>query len=123
MTIADLNISDAEITSLQEVLETVGHPDAITTTITEQAQRVEDYSSRYAVPTGTKTRLTRVLVLYELYTLAGQQSASRKEAFDLAIQELRDIRDGKMYLAAVDTTYPAPAGKWGSETRYQDEED
>jgi hypothetical protein len=117
MTLDDLHLSDDELTQLSEALQTAGHPMAIEAVIAEQQQRVENYIAGYTVPALTYTRLTRALVLWELYSLVGQGSEVRRKAFEDTVQELKDINQGKTNLPKLNSTTDTQGGNWGSATK------
>lgn len=115
------DISQEELDGIAKELVTVGDPEPIATMIAEQAQKVEDFTLRYNVPELRLHRLIRPLVLWELYKRLGAIPEKRQTAYDEAMKELREIRDGKFPDLAIEE--PAPAGlpgstgDWGSEER------
>jgi len=115
------DISQEELDGIAKELVTGGDPGPIATAITEQTQKVEDYTLRYAVPADRFNRLLRPLVLWELYKRLGEIPKKRQTAYDEAMKELRDIRDGKFPALALED--PAPEGlpegqgNWGSATK------
>jgi len=52
-TIGDLNIAAEELQQIQTRLVTLRNPSALATVMTEQEQRVTDYTAAYSVPTST----------------------------------------------------------------------
>lgn len=107
-----VDISQKELDGIAKTLVNQGDPDPITTTITEQVQKVEDYTLRWNVPETRHKRLTRALVLYELYARLQTIPEKRKLKYEEAMKELKDIRDGKFPDLAIED--PAPAGLPGS---------
>lgn len=116
MTLDDLHLSDDELTQLSEALQTAAHPAAIEAVIAEQQEKVENYVAGLTVPALTYTRLTRALVLWELYSLIGQTSEVRRKAFEDAMAELKDIAGGKTNLDRTGSTTITQGGRWGSKT-------
>jgi len=122
---ADLltDISQEELDGIAKELaeEQPGDPDPIGTTISEQVQKVEDYTLRYDMPELRIKRLVRALVLYELYARLQSIPEKRKDKYEEAMKELRDIRDGKFKDLAVEEPPPAGLssgqGNWGSKKK------
>jgi hypothetical protein len=121
---ADLrvDISKEELDGIAKELVETGDPEPIATTIVEQIQKVEDYTLRYSVPVTQAKRLVRALVLFELYSRLGSIPAKRKDKYEEAMQELRDIRDGKFPDLAIEDPPPTglnqTGGRWGSNKRF-----
>jgi hypothetical protein len=115
------DISQEELDGIAKELVTVGDPEPIATMIAEQVQKVEDFTLRYDVPELRLNRLIRPLVLWELYKRLGAIPEKRQTAYDEAMKELREIRDGKFPDLAIEE--PAPEGSpgstgaWGSDCR------
>ncbi len=111
-----LNVSQAELDDLTSALANTAAPDAFVNALPEGEAMVRDWTSRYIVPDAVLQRLWRPIVLFNLYTLAGTVSATRQKAYDNAIAELKDIRDGKF------KQYPpadvAPAGDTANPAAY-----
>ena len=120
---ADLlaDISQEELDGIAKSLVSEGDPEPIATTIAEQVQKVEDYTLRFNVPELRVKRLVRALVLYELYSRLGSLPAKRKDKYEEAMKELRDIRDGKFKDLAIEDPPPAglptSQGAWGSKRK------
>ncbi|HMJ91681.1 MAG TPA: hypothetical protein VK530_17800 [Candidatus Acidoferrum sp.] len=96
----NLSIGDAELTEIQEALENLGQRDAVENAVVARDRYVRDQTARYIVPEDTLMRLWSAYVLFDLYTLlTGEMPANRKIAYDEAVKEMREIRDG-------DSTYP-----------------
>lgn len=115
------DISRKELDGLAKKLVELGDPDPITVTITEQRQKVDDYTRRFDLPPDREKRLIRALALFELMARLGAIPEKRQTKYDEAMKELRDIRDGKFPdLLRKD---PAPAGlsdvrgRFGSQPR------
>lgn len=117
------DISREELDGIAGELVQQGDPDPVTTTLAEQAQKVEDYTLRYNVPEARFKRLGRALVLWELYARLGEIPKKRQLKYEEAMKELKDIRDGKFPDLALED--PAPEGLpdsqsgWGSKTRFE----
>src|SRR5690606_7336650 len=96
-------------------------PEPIETIIAEQIQKVEDYTLRYDLPELRQFRLVRALVLYELYARLGSIPQKRKDKYEEAMKELRDIRDGKFPDLALEDPppdgLPEGQGQWGSKRK------
>jgi hypothetical protein len=113
------DISQEELDGIGKELVELGGENPIEATIAEQVQKVEDYTLRWAVPELRLKRLTRPLVLWELYKRLGAIPDKRQTAYDEAMKELKEIRDGKFPDLAIQD--PAPDGSpgstaaWGSE--------
>lgn len=117
------DISNKELTALTTRLVEVGSDARVETTIPEAVQRVEDYTARYVVPDGVLKRLCRALVLWEIYKPLASIPEKRRQAYDDAMRELREIRDGKFASVYPSRDIdPAPAasgkGRWGSEAKF-----
>jgi hypothetical protein len=104
---SDLNISQAELDSITAALANSGVPDPIGNVISEQVQKVEDYTLKFKITDVRQKRLVRPLVLFQLYSLLGQVSAALQRDYDGAMKELEDIRDGKFPDLALDSPPPA----------------
>ncbi len=113
---SDLHVSQDEQDKITAALANATVTDPLQNTIDEEVQTVTDFTSRYTLANERHQRLVRALVLYKLYSLIGDVSKARSDDFDNAMQELRDIRDGKFpELTLADSV--AAAGAWGSQTR------
>lgn len=112
-----VDISQKELDGIAKKLVNEGDPEPIATTITEQVGKVEDYTLRYDVPDLRHKRLTRALVLYELFARLGGIPKDREKKYEEAMKELRDIRDGKFPDLAIEDPapegLPSTSGKWG----------
>jgi hypothetical protein len=116
-----VDISQEELDGIAKELVEMGHPDPVEFTIGEQLQKVTDYTVRYELPEERLNRLTRALVLFELYARLQSIPEKRQLKYDEAMKELKDIRDGKFPdLPLADPTpdgSAASSGAWGSDCR------
>jgi hypothetical protein len=112
---SDLHLSQDDIDALKTSLENAGVADPIPTTVTEQMARVDDYTNRYVLSDSRYKRLCRALVIYQLFLLVGPVPANHQAAYDEAMKELADIRDGKFPDLAVEepTDLAAGTAAWG----------
>lgn len=113
---SDLHISQDEQDKITAALANAIVTDPIQNTIEEEVQTVADYTTRYTLPGQRQQRLVRALVLHKLYSLLGDVSKARADDFENAMQELKDIRDGK-FPELAQSGSAAAVGAWGSQTR------
>lgn len=119
---SDLLISDTRITQITNALRNTTITDPISVEITRQIDKVDSYTSQYVLAANRYKRLVRALVMYELYATGslGTPPADIKPAYEAAMKELEDIRDGKfddLELADPADTGVGEGGNWGSETK------
>jgi hypothetical protein len=119
-----VDISDRELTAITTKLVEMGDPDPIAATIAEQQARMERYIHRYVVDDNWQKTMLRALVLWKLQFRLGNVSERRQKAFDDALKELIQIRDGKFKDLPLKDPQPedsgAGQGRSGSRTPYQD---
>lgn len=117
-----VDIGREELEGIARELVEQGDPEPIARTIEEQVQKVEDYTLRYEVPELRGKRLVRALVLFELYARLGTIPEKRREKYEEAMKELRDIRDGKFKDLKIEDPpppdMPVGGGEWGSEEKF-----
>lgn len=117
-----VDISQEELDGIAKEAVEIGQPDLIAVTIAEQVQKVEDYTLRFNVPDLRMKRLTRALVLFELYARLQSIPEKRETKYKEAMQELREIRDGKFPDLAIEEPPPAgmpsAQGAWGSKPKF-----
>lgn len=118
-----LGISADELNQIADALVGMGQPDSIITACAARDRHVRDTTAKYIVPEPTLQRLWGPLVVWDLYTLLpGEIPNNRQKAYDEAMAELKDIRDGKypQYpLATVQPTgFAQSAAKWGGEKQF-----
>ena len=77
-----VDICQEELDGIATELVAQGDPEPVAHTIAEQVQKVEDYTLRYDVPDLRLKRLTRALVLFELYTRLGSIPPKRQTKYD-----------------------------------------
>ena len=120
-TAADLAVSQEFLDEVTVALQSTGLDTPIQTILDECSGMVSDYTARYTLEDSRYRRLVRALALEKLHQLLNAVPDGIKKAADDALQELRDIRDGKFptLLAAEDPGIPIqPArGDWGSATK------
>ena len=120
LTKTDLLLKDDELAQLTEALENLGIADPIAQKAAEVAQLFAQYTARYIIGEENAKRLQRPIIIYELYALIGAASRTIEASKDAALQELKDIRDGKfpgLELAESQPEHVAGAGAWGSKTQ------
>jgi hypothetical protein len=112
------DISQKELDGIAKKLVEQGDPQPISVTIAEQLRKVEDYAKRWKLEEERWKRLTRALVLFELYSRVGSIPEKRKLKYEEAMKELREIRDGKFPDLAEEAPapegLPSGRGRWGS---------
>lgn len=118
MTVHDLLIPDAELSQLTTALANAGVVQPLDDIVAWAAQVVADHTIGYTLSTIRIQGFVRDLTIWRAYTLAGAVSENQTKAYEAAMRELRDIRDGKFPLPpATVATPPANAGNWGSHTK------
>jgi hypothetical protein len=119
LTAEDLLLPTAELDALNAALTNSAATDPIEWAVSEAQQTVKDFTAHYLIPETRQKRLVRALAIHELYRLAGPIPENHAKAYDAAMAELRDIRDGKFTDLAASITTPSPRspGNWGSQTR------
>ena len=118
------DISEKELAGIADKLVLIGDPDPVPTIIGEQQARMERYIHFYIVDDAWQKRLLRALVLWEVYKRLGSIPPKRQTAYDDALSELKQIRDGKFKTIPLKDPQPddvnAGRGASGSMTPYQD---
>jgi len=118
---SDLNLPQDEIDKLKAGLVNFGQANAFIHAIAEAEAKVRDWSSRFVVPTETLRRLWRPIVIYQVYVLVDDLSKPRTQAYTDAMEELKEIRDGKFPQYPLADPQPtglaSSSGSWGSEER------
>lgn len=119
---SDLGLSDDALAAITAQLANASNPDPITNAITRGQQTVRDYTLRYNVEDARVTRLVRCLVFWDLYSNPMMGSGPPKQIqdnYNTAMQELKDIRDGKFpdlqQLTPVDAALSGPMADFGGE--------
>lgn len=117
-----VDISQEELDGIAKEAVEIGQPDLIAATIAEQVQKVEDYTLRFDVPDLRMKRLTRALVLFEIYSRLSSIPEKRETKYNEAMKELREIRDGKFPDLAIEDPapegLPSGEGRWGSKPKF-----
>lgn len=92
----DLLLPSAELTRLTTALANTTQTDPIATVLSESEQTVQSYTAQYEIGDDWYARLVRPIALHALYSnLEGGPTKAIQSAYDHAMTELRDIRDGK----------------------------
>lgn len=103
---------------LQDGLANAGFVEPFTTAAEEAEAVVSSYTSAYTIAAAHSLRLQRALAVYDLYFKLGTIPESVQKAYDEAMKELRDIRDGKFSgLTDADGGTANSTGAWGSRTK------
>lgn len=114
----DLLLPPDELSQIHVGLANLGSVDPLGTAVTEATATVSMYSSRYVLEEAMWRRLMRPLAIWHLYSLIGQVPEAHQKARDAAIEELKEIRDGKFPLTpAGGNSAHNTAGSWGSDSR------
>lgn len=118
----DLLISQTRIDQITSALANSAQPDPIAVIITEEQRKVDTWRGQHDLDDDSYKRLMRALVMYKLFATGsiGPMPEEVKGAYEDAMDELSDIRDGKLQLVT-DTTPPSgvdvPAAKQGGATK------
>ena len=119
MNVHDLLLPEGELAQLTEAMANANVTVPLDTLVAEALQTVADFTEAYEISGSRTTRLARALVIHRAYSLIGMIPENHQTAYDAAMAELRDIRDGKFSTLPAAATPPTPAagGRWGSRTR------
>ena len=110
----DLGLSPDQTSQIHVALANFGQGDPVALAIEEATATVAQYSGRYVLDVPTWRRLMRPIAIWKLYGLAGGVSDPQQKAYDAAIEELKQIRDGAFPLPLVGSTSAgSAAGSWG----------
>jgi hypothetical protein len=113
-----LGLSEKVLLELRDALSNQGYLEPFTTATDEAAGVVTSYTSAYNLDAQHRNRLERALAVYDLYYKLGSIPEAVQKAYDEAMKELRDIRDGKFPgLASSDGDSAGSTGAWGSRTK------
>lgn len=113
-----LGLPEKVLLELQDALANAGFVEPFTTAAQEAEGVVDSYTSAYTIGSAHAARLQRALIIYDLYSRLGSVSEAVQKAYDAAMAELRDIRDGKFPgLQSSDGTTTNSTGGWGSRTK------
>lgn len=116
LTAQNLLLPDAELRDIQLALANLGYEDPVSRAVSEAESVVDSYTRMYVLPAAWRERLVRPIAIHQLYQLLGRVPEAHQKAFEAAMQELRDIRDGK-FADVLDPNAPprTGGGSWGSE--------
>jgi hypothetical protein len=117
LTREQLLLPEKELEQLETALANSEVVEPFTTAAAEAAAQVTRYTSAYTLADADRSRLERPLVIYQLYSLVGSVSAAIQKAYDAAIAELKDIRDGKFPGLETSDGGTTSTGGWGSKTK------
>jgi len=111
--VQDLLLTDEKLALLTAALANTGQTDPLSTAIAEAESTVARYTAGFDLGEDDRKALVRRIALFNAYALAGPVPDEISKAYDKAMDELRDIRDGKFLQSAQDTT-GSGRGKSGS---------
>lgn len=120
-TSSDLNLSQDELDEITAALANDTNTDPIGDAIAQRLATITDYTRRFSLAEDRIKRLLKPLVIFDLYSNLNRVSDAQKRAFQSAMEELAQIRDGKF----IDLPLASPApqnttggkGAWGSRTK------
>jgi hypothetical protein len=118
---ADLALTQDKLSQITRALANRGIADPVQIFVDDAVQMVSDYTAAYALAADRWRRLMRPIALCKIYQSIGELPDAVKKAYDDAVRELEEIRDGKFHnLTPADVplveiaTQPA---SWGSQTK------
>lgn len=118
---ADLALTQDKLTQLTRAMANRGISDPVLIFINEAVQTVSDYTAAYVLADDRWKRLMRPLALCKIYQSIGELPEAVKKAYDDAMKELEQIRDGKFpNLPPADpplVEITSQSGAWGSGTK------
>ena|SRR6266480_3632587 len=107
-----LLLTQEKLDLLETANSNAGITDPLAKACAEAESMVNDRTSGYTLTSDWHNRLVRAIAQYELYKNAGPLPDEVQKAYDTALRDLDDIRDGKYpLLAAADTG--GAQGNWG----------
>lgn len=89
------DMSAKELDALSTKLVVGGDPDPLTNAIARAQQTVDLYAGLWNIGVDWEKRLISAIALYEIVSRLNGPDNDRKLAYEAAMKELRDIRDGK----------------------------
>lgn len=90
------NIVGISSDDLAKLVEKLGGETKANAVVTSAEKTVDVYTSRYVIDDDMKLRLVCSLSIYDFYKeTSAPMPEKRKDAYEAAMRELRDIRDGK----------------------------
>ncbi len=101
LTKTDLLLKEEELAQLTTALTNAGYEDPIGQAAAEAEELFTRYTSRYVIGSNDAKRLQRALIIGQLYALVGSVPQGHSDTMKAAIQELKDIRDGKFPMLEV----------------------
>jgi hypothetical protein len=111
--VSDLLLTEEKLALLTAALANTGQVDPMGTAIAEAESTVARYTAGFDLGEDDRKALVRRVALFNAYALAGPVPDEIGKAYDKAMDELRDIRDGKFVQSAQDKT-GSSQGKSGS---------
>lgn len=113
-----LLLAQLELDQLERALANSGFTDPFPTAAAEAEAVVTTYTAAYTLSTAHAERLQRPIIIYDLYSRLGSVPEAVQKAYDAAMAELKDIRDGK-FPGLTDATggSTGSTGGWGSRTK------
>ena len=111
--VSDLLLTDEKLALLTAALANTGQSDPMGTAIAEAESTVARYTAGFDLGEDDRKALVRRVALFNAYALAGPVPDEISKAYDKALDELRDIRDGK-FVQSAQTNTGASQGKSGS---------
>lgn len=109
----DLLLTEEKLAQLTAALANTGQTDPLGTAIAEAESTVARYTAGYDLGEDDRKSLIRRVALFGAYAFAGPVPDEISRAYDKAMEELRDIRDGK-FAQSAQTQSGASQAKSGS---------
>lgn len=118
-TVSDLLLADDVLAELNDALANSGVVAAVEQCIAEAVSVVTSYTSSYTIDDDRLKGWVRPIALFKAFSITGQGKSPQgyKDAYEAALAELKDVRDGKFPYAPATATATAATGAWGSQTR------
>src|SRR5207249_11753092 len=103
-TTSKLQLTDEKLALLETANKNTANPTPLTTACAEAESMVNDRTSGYNISADWHNRMCRAIAQFELWKHAGPIPDEVLKAYDQAIQDLDDIREGKYPLLAQSDT-------------------
>lgn len=118
-TVSDLLLADDVLAELNDALANSGVVAAVDQCIAEAVALVDSYTSAYTIADDRIKGWVRPVALFKAFSITGQGKSPQgyKDAYEAALAELKDVRDGKFPYAPATTVATSSTGAWGSQTR------
>jgi hypothetical protein len=118
LTKEQLGLQQQQLDQLERALANSTYTEPFTTAAAEAEAVVNTYTAAYTLSSVHAERLQRPLVIYDLYSRLGSVPEAVQKAYDAAMSELKDIRDGK-FPGLTDATggNTGSTGGWGSRAK------